>query len=92
MAGSTEIKEKVAGIVAKFGKTASDTGSPETQIALLSNRIVELTQHFKDHPKDHASRTGLFKMVGQRRRLLNYLKLRDEKRYALIVNKLELRK
>ena len=69
-----------------------DTGSPEVQIALLSNRINYLTDHFKVHKKDHHSRRGLLKLVGQRRRLLNYVKKRDVKRYQSIIKELGLRK
>ncbi len=70
----------------------SDTGSPEVQIALLTKRILELTEHFKIHKKDHHSRLGLLKMVGRRRRLLNYLKSSDVARYRNIVKKLDLRR
>ena len=66
-------KEKKAAIMAEYGRTPSDTGSPEVQIAILTERIRELTEHLKDHPKDHHSRRGLLKMVGQRRGLLAYL-------------------
>ena len=69
-----------------------DTGSPEVQIALLSERIASLTEHFKIHKKDHHSRRGLLKLVGQRRRLLNYLKMKDIERYRAIVSRLGLRK
>ncbi len=70
----------------------SDTGSPEVQIALLTKRILELTEHFDTHKKDHHSRVGLLKMVGRRRRLLNYLKSGDVERYRNIVKKLGLRR
>lgn len=70
----------------------SDTGSPEVQIALLTKRIEELTEHFQTHKKDHHSRVGLLKMVGRRRRLLNYLKTDDVERYRSIVKKLGLRR
>ncbi len=70
----------------------SDTGSPEVQVALLSERIAYLTDHFKTHKKDHASRRGLLKLVGQRRRLLNYLRDNNADRYRAIVEKLGLRK
>lgn len=69
-----------------------DTGSPEVQIALLTSRIRNLTEHFKVHKKDHHSRRGLIKLVNQRRRLLNYLKRRDGRRYQELLNRLELRK
>ena len=70
----------------------SDTGSPEVQIALLSERINYLTDHFKIHKKDHASRRGLLKMVGQRRRLLDYLKSKDAERYRGVIQRLGIRK
>lgn len=79
-------------IIAKYGKTPEDTGSPEVQIALLSARITELTEHLKIHKKDHHSRRGLLKMVGQRRGLLDYLKKKDIERYRAIIEKLGLRK
>jgi small subunit ribosomal protein S15 len=69
-----------------------DTGSPEVQVALLSERISYLTEHFKSHPKDHHSRRGLMMMVGQRRRLLDYLKIKDLKRYRGLIEKLGIRK
>ena len=70
----------------------TDTGSPEVQVALLSERISYLTEHFKSHPKDHHSRRGLMMMVGQRRRLLDYLKIKDLKRYRGLIEKLGIRK
>jgi small subunit ribosomal protein S15 len=70
----------------------TDTGSPEVQVALLSERINYLTEHFKTHPKDHHSRRGLMMMVGQRRRLLDYLKIKDLKRYRGLIEKLGIRK
>ena len=79
-------------IVAKYGKTPEDTGSPEVQIALLTARISDLTEHLKTHKKDHHSRRGLLKMVGQRRGMLDYLKRNDIERYRAIVQKLGLRK
>ena len=79
-------------IIEKFGRTPGDTGSPEVQIALLTARIQHLTEHLKMHKKDHHSRRGLLKMVGQRRGLLNYLKEKDIMRYRAIVNELGLRK
>ena len=69
-----------------------DTGSPEVQVALLTERINYLTEHFKSHPKDHHSRRGLLKMVGRRRRLLGYLQKTDNERYRALINKLGLRK
>ena len=92
MAGKTVIKEKKAAIVKKFAKDTADTGSTEVQVALLTNHINELNEHFKTHPKDHHSKRGLLKMVGQRRRLLNYLKKSDTKRYSQLITSLELRK
>ncbi len=92
MAGNTAVKEKKAEIVEKHSRKASDTGSPEVQVALLTHHINELNEHFKIHPKDHHSRRGLLKMVGQRRRLLTYLKNADQKRYTQLIQSLELRK
>ena len=79
-------------IIDRFKAHENDTGSSEVQIALLSNRITYLTDHFKVHKKDHHSRRGLLKLVGQRRRLLNYLKKTDKKRYQNIIKELGLRK
>ncbi len=79
-------------IISSYRKHGSDTGSPEVQIALLSERINYLTEHFKRHVKDHHSRRGLLKMVGQRRRLLDYLKRHDFDRYKEIIQKLGIRK
>jgi small subunit ribosomal protein S15 len=79
-------------IIAKHAKHDGDTGSPEVQIALLTQRIDELTEHLKLHKKDHHSRRGLLKMVGRRRRLLDYLQARDLERYRALVKELELRK
>lgn len=79
-------------IIEKFGRTPNDTGSPEVQVALLTARITMLTDHLKEHKKDHHSRRGLLKMVGQRRGLLNYLKALDIERYRAIVAELGLRK
>ena len=79
-------------IIDKFKLHETDTGSPEVQIALLSNRIKYLTDHFQIHKKDHHSRRGLLKLVGQRRRLLNYLKKTNVKRYQSIIKELGLRK
>ena len=86
---TTEQKKE---IIAKYGKTPEDTGSPEVQIALLSARIADLTEHLKTHKKDHHSRRGMLKMVGKRRGLLDYLKRTDIERYRAIVEKLGLRK
>jgi len=79
-------------IVKQFKLHESDTGSPEVQIALLTERINHLSEHFKTHPKDHHSRRGLLKMVGQRRKLLEYLKKRDLERYLKLIERLGLRK
>ncbi|MBK8595837.1 MAG: 30S ribosomal protein S15 [Holophagales bacterium] len=75
-----------------FERHEGDTGSPEVQVALLSKRITSLTEHFKAHAKDHHSRRGLLMMVGQRRRLLDYLKKRDVARYRAVIERLGLRK
>lgn len=85
-------KENKAGIVEEFGSSNADTGSTEVQIALLTKRIEDLTEHFKHHKKDHASRRGLLKMVGQRKRLLRYLKKKDLDSYRALIAKLGLRK
>ena len=79
-------------IIERFKTHIGDTGSPEVQIALLTTRIKDLTEHFKIHKKDHSSRRGLLKLVGQRRRLLDYLKKRDIARYRKIIKELEIRK
>ena len=79
-------------IIAKYKRDENDTGSPEVQIALLTERINELTEHLKVHKKDNHSRRGLLKMVGKRRNLLNYLAKKDINRYRDIVEKLALRK
>ena len=86
---SGEIKQDIIG---ENKVHTSDTGSSEVQIALLSKRIEDLTEHFKTHKKDHHSRVGLLRLVGRRRRLLNYLKSRDIERYRSIVKKLGLRR
>ena len=85
-------KEKKAAIMAEYGRTPNDTGSPEVQIAVLTARIRELTDHLKEHPKDHHSRRGMLKMIGQRRGLLDYLKKKDINRYRALIEKLGLRK
>jgi small subunit ribosomal protein S15 len=79
-------------IIDEYKQHETDTGSPEVQVAMLTERINYLTEHLKEHKKDHHSRRGLLKMVGQRRSLLNYLKDRDVDRYRSIVEKLGLRK
>lgn len=85
-------KEKKQEIIAKYGRKEGDTGSPEVQIALLTERITELTEHLKINKKDHHSRRGLMKMVGQRRGLLEYLKKTDINEYRSLIEKLGLRK
>ncbi len=85
-------KEKKTAIMQEYARTEGDTGSPEVQIAVLSARIAELTEHLKNHPKDNHSRRGMYKMVGQRRGLLDYLKKVDIERYRALVEKLGLRK
>ena len=85
-------KERKTEIVSDFKLHDSDTGSPEVQIALLSERITGLTEHFKTHKKDHHSRRGLLKLVGHRRRLLDYLKRRDFNRYKEVIGRLGIRK
>ncbi|HWP34145.1 MAG TPA: 30S ribosomal protein S15 [Thermodesulfobacteriota bacterium] len=79
-------------VIEAYRRHGSDTGSPEVQIALLTERIAYLTEHLKTHRKDHSSRRGLLKLVGQRRRLLNYLRDHDADRYRALVEKLGLRK
>ena len=84
--------DRKAELIKTYAQVAGDTGSPEVQVAILSERITNLTEHFKDHKKDHHSRRGLLKMVGQRRRLLDYLKDRDSKRYDKVIERLGLRR
>ena len=79
-------------VIAEFGTAAGDTGSPEVQVAILTERILNLTEHLKIHKKDFHSRRGLLMMVGQRRRLLDYLKRKEVQRYATIVERLGLRR
>ncbi len=83
---------KKAEVVKKFARSQADTGSPEVQIALLSERISYLTEHFRAHVKDHHSRRGLLMLVSQRRRLLDYLKKKDVKRYRELIQTLGIRK
>jgi len=85
-------KEKKQAVIAEYGRSKGDTGSPEVQIAILTTRINELTEHFKANPKDHHSRRGLLKMVGQRRGLLAYLRKTDIERYRTLIERLGLRK
>ena len=86
---TTELKQE---IIDRYRLHNSDTGSPEVQVAILSERITYLTDHFKTHAKDHHSRRGLIKLVGQRRRLLNYLKGKDIERYRTLIEQLGLRR
>lgn len=86
---TTEAKQA---IIKEFAVHEGDTGSPEVQIAILTNRIVYLTEHLKEHKKDHHSRRGLLKLVGQRRNMLDYLRRKDIERYSAILEKLNLRK
>jgi len=97
----TEFKKENKSVLSKEGKEKiikdnavhkGDTGSPEVQVALITNRIQYLSEHFATHKKDHHSRTGLMKMVGRRKRLLTYLKKKDAERYAKLIKKLKLRK
>lgn len=85
-------QEQKQGVVEQFRLHQTDTGSPEVQVALLSQRIEHLTEHFKTHVKDHHSRRGLLKLVGQRRRLLDYLKDNDFSRYQSLIQRLGIRK
>jgi len=85
-------KDRKTEVIGSYRTHDGDTGSPEVQVALLSERINYLTEHFKAHSKDHHSRRGLLKMVGQRRRLLDYLKSRDSKRYDSLIERLGLRR
>lgn len=85
-------KEKKAEIMKEYARSEGDTGSPEVQVAVLTERINELTEHLKKNKKDHHSRRGLLKMVGRRRNLLGYLKKKDIERYRALIEKLGLRK
>ncbi len=85
-------KEKKNDIMKDYARTEGDTGSPEVQVAVLTARIAELTEHLKANPKDHHSRRGLLKMVGKRRNLLKYLKNKDIERYRALIERLGLRK
>lgn len=84
--------EKKLELIKEFGQKEGDTGSPEVQVAIFSQRIKELTDHLKANPKDHASRRGLYKLIGQRRGLLNYLEKKDIERYRAIIEKLQIRR
>lgn len=85
-------KEEKEKVIKEFGKNEKDTGATEVQIALLTQRIIELTEHFKENKKDHNSRRGLMKLVGQRHRLLKYLQREDQERYKKVLKSLKLRK
>ena len=85
-------KQEKTNLISEYRTHDGDTGSPEVQIALLSNRITYLTEHFKTHAKDHHSRRGLLKLVGRRRRLLDYLKKTDNDRYRTVIDRLGIRK
>jgi small subunit ribosomal protein S15 len=85
-------KERKTEVITEYRKGDKDTGSPEVQVAVLSERISNLTEHFKAHAKDNHSRRGLIKMVSQRRRLLDYIKEKDEKRYDALISRLGLRR
>jgi len=86
------LQQRTEDVVRSYRRHDKDTGSPEVQIALLTDRIVYLTEHFKTHRKDHHSRRGLLKLVGQRRRMLDYLRGRDFQRYKGVIERLGLRK
>lgn len=88
----TLTRDKKTEIIGSYKTHEGDTGSPEVQVAILSERISYLTEHFKTHAKDHHSRRGLLKLVGQRRRLLDYLKSKDTSRYADLIRRLGIRK
>jgi len=85
-------QERKAKLIKEYGAKDSDTGSPEVQVAILSERISNLTEHFKDHKKDNHSRRGLLKLVSQRRRLLDYVKKKDVARYQSLIERLGLRR
>jgi small subunit ribosomal protein S15 len=87
-----QTRERKTEIIESYRTHTSDTGSPEVQVAILSDRINYLTEHFKSHAKDHHSRRGLLKLVGQRRRLLDYVKSKDTERYADLIKRLGIRK
>jgi len=84
--------ERKSAVIKEYAQGKTDTGSPEVQVAILSERIANLTEHFKTHKKDNHSRRGLLKMVSQRRRLLDYVKSRDETRYQALIDRLGLRR
>jgi small subunit ribosomal protein S15 len=84
--------ERKQSLIKEYGLKGDDTGSPEVQVAILTERITNLTEHFKSHKKDNHSRRGLLKMVSQRRRLLDYVKSRDEERYRTLITRLGIRR
>lgn len=84
--------ERKAALISEYGTKPGDTGSPEVQVAILTERIANLTEHFKTHGKDNHSRRGLLKLVSQRRRLLDYVKARDEERYKTLIQRLGIRR
>ena len=85
-------KDRKSELIQEYRRAETDTGSPEVQIALLKHRIDEVTDHLRTHPKDHASRRGLLMMVSRRRRLLDYLKSKDQQKYVEIITRLGIRK
>ena len=85
-------KEKKNTVIKEYARSDGDTGSPEVQIAILTSRIAELTEHLKVNPKDHHSARGMLKMIGQRKGLLNYLKGKDIERYRILIGRLNIRK
>lgn len=85
-------KEKKDAIIKEFARTEGDTGSPEVQIAVLTERIKELTEHFRSNPKDHASRRGMYMLIGRRKGLLNYLQNKDIERYRELIERLGIRR
>ena len=85
-------QERKSALITEHARGSADTGSPEVQVAILSERIANLTEHFKTHKKDNHSRRGLLKMVSQRRRLLDYVKNKDDARYRALIEKLGLRR
>ncbi len=85
-------QERKTALISEFGQKSGDTGSPEVQVAILTERIANLTEHFKSHAKDNHSRRGLLKLVSQRRRLLDYVKAKDEARYRELIGRLGIRR
>ena len=84
-------KERTAELIAEYGKNAQDSGSAEVQVAILTERIRNLTEHLKSHPKDHHTRRGLMKLIGKRRSMLKYIKARDIEEYRALIKKLGIR-